>query len=185
MLLLCIKILYISIHLIIGLYDFSFYRIPNILLGALIVLYGFYAPLYLDMNAFFSSLAICGGMLVLGFGLFSFKLIGAGDAKYLAVASLWMGTHGILYFILFFSLIGGGLGFIYLFLTDYMARLSDWVWIQIQKAEGNCSYLEYVWAGSGMGPEKKMRANIGSRSIPYGVAIASGAIITMLYIITL
>ncbi|MBI2707716.1 MAG: prepilin peptidase [Proteobacteria bacterium] len=179
----CIKALYTFIHIVIGLYDFSFYRIPNILLGAIIVLYGFYAPLYLDMTTFLSSLAICGGMLAMGFALFSFKLIGAGDAKYLAVASLWMGTHGIVYFLLIVSLVGGGLGILYLSLPDYMARLSDRTWSKIQNAEERYSYLECMWVGSGTGPEKKMRATIGSRTIPYGVAIAAGAIITVLYII--
>ncbi len=180
-LLACIKALHAFIHFLIGLYDFSFYRIPNILLGMLVVLYGFYAPLYLDMNTFLSSLAICAGVLVLGFALFSFKLIGAGDAKYLAVASLWMGTHGILYFLFIVSLIGGGLGILYLSLPDHMARLSDWTWSKIQNAEERYSYFEYVWAGSGVGPEKKMRANVGSRTVPYGIAIAAGAIITVLY----
>jgi len=184
-LLACTKAVYIGIHVILGLYDFSFYRLPNILLGGLLVLYGFYAPLYLDMNTVLSSLTICVGVLAIGLVLFFLKFIGAGDAKYLAVASLWVGPHGILYFIFIVSIIGGGLGFIYILLTNHMARLSDWTWEKIQKAEERCPYLESVWIGSGVGPEKKTRANIESRSVPYGVAIAAGAIITALYITTL
>lgn len=178
----CIKAVYIFIHAVLGLYDFSFYRLPNILLGGLLVLYGFYAPLYLDMNTVLSSLAICMGVLALGLVLFFFKFMGAGDAKYLAVASLWVGPQGILYFIFIVSLIGGGLGVMYILLTNHMARLSDWTWEKIQRGEERCPCLEWVWIGSGGGPEKKVRANIESRSVPYGVAIAAGAIITVLYI---
>jgi len=184
-LLACIKAVYIGLHVILGLYDFSFYRLPNILLGGLLILYGFYAPLYLDINTVLFSLAIGGSVLAIGLVLFFFKFIGAGDAKYLAVASLWVGPHGILYFIFIVSIIGGGLGFVYILLTNHMARLSDWTWEKIQQAEERCPYLELVWIGSGIGSEKKIRANIESRSVPYGVAIAAGAIITVLYITTL
>ncbi len=185
MILFCIKILYVFINVLIGVYDFSFYRIPNILLGALLVLYAFYASLYLGGDHILSSLAVGAGMLALGFACFAFKFIGAGDAKYLVVISLWMGLPGVLNFILIFSLTGGGLGLIYLMLPHHMARLSDWIWSHIQKAEERYPCFEYIWAGSGVGAEKNKRANIGVRSIPYGIAIAVGAIITMLYTITL
>lgn len=181
MLLMVIKFFFVLMNSVIGIYDFSFYRIPNSLLGGLLILYGIYAAFYLNVETILSSAGVGLVMLILGFGLFAFKFIGAGDAKYLAVASLWVGAAKIVNFILIFSLIGGVLSVIYLLLTDFVARFSDWVWSQIQKAEARCSYLEYVWVGSGKGPEKKERANISSRVIPYGIAIALGSITIMLY----
>lgn len=181
MLLLFIKILYITINVLIGVYDFTFYRIPNLFLAMLLVLYAFYAPLYLGIEAILSSLAVFAIVLFFSFLLFAFKFIGAGDAKYLGVTSLWMGLEGVLTFFLIFSLIGGGLAILYLLFRDHLARFSDWVWIQVQKLENRFSFFQSVWLASGIGSEKGKRVNISSRMIPYGIAIASGAILIMLY----
>ena len=172
--------LVVFIHFLIGVYDFSFYRIPNLLLGVLVVLYGFYAPLYLDLHTILSSLVIFAIILAVSFGLYAFKLIGAGDAKYISVTSLWFGVHGIVPLLFLISLVGGVLALVYLVLRDHVGRFSDWVWLKIQKAEVLYPTLQYVWIGSGSGPEKGKRENIGSRMIPYGIAIAAGSIIMLM-----
>lgn len=172
--------LFILIHCLIGVYDFSFYRIPNILLGMLLVLYAFYAPIYLDFKTILSSLAIFAIVFALSFGLYAMKVIGAGDAKYIATASLWFGAHGILQLLFIVSLIGGVLAIIYLVFKDHIGRLSDWIWIKIQKAEAFYPKLQSMWIGSGAGPEMGKRENIGSRMIPYGIAIAAGSIIMLI-----
>lgn len=178
--LLFIKTVYVLINILIGVYDFSFYRLPNILLGLLIILYGFYASLYLEADVILSSLGISLIVLIFSFGLYAFKFIGAGDAKYLVVASLWVGFHNIFIFFLTFSLIGGLLGVVYLVLSTHMAWLSDRLWRQFQKLEGRYPFFAHIWSGSGTGPETK-RENISSRVVPYGIAIAGGALITILY----
>src|SRR5437016_1446584 len=109
-----IQTIYIIIHVLIGVYDFSFYRIPNVLLGALLVLYGFYAPFYMGIEDIMISLVIFAIVLAISFALFAGKIIGGGDAKYLATASLWMGAHGIMQFLFIVALLGGLLGIIYL-----------------------------------------------------------------------
>lgn len=181
MLLILIKAIYVIIHIVIGVYDFSFYRIPNVLLGALLVLYGLYAPFYVGVENIISSLIVFAIVLAIGFGLFVTKIIGGGDAKYIAVASLWMGTHEIIQFILIVALVGGGVGIVYLLLRDHVMRLSDWVWSQIQKAETRYPFLQGLWMGSGAGAEEGKRENINSRLVPYGTAIATGAIIMLAF----
>lgn len=181
MLLIFIKILFILINGAIALYDFSFYRIPNVFLGMLLVLYAFAAPLYLGVNQFINSLIAFAIVLIIGFGLFAFKFIAAGDAKYLAVTSLWVGSGEVLSLIFIISLAGGLLGLIYLFLGNQVSRLSDLIWIEIQKLERNYPLFEYAWVASGIGAERGKRENIGTRIIPYGIAIAIGATIVMLY----
>lgn len=178
--LLIILSLFVLLNVMIGFYDFSFYRIPNLLLGLLLMLYGFYAPLYLDFNTIASSLIIFAVVFVFSFALYALKAIGAGDAKYLAVVALWFGVHGIIPLLFFVSLAGGMLALVYVLLGTPIARLSDWVWSKIQKAEVSCPRLEGLWLGSGKGPEKGTRENIGSRMIPYGIAIAAGSIITLI-----
>lgn len=172
--------LFLVIHVLIGVYDFSFYRIPNLFLAALLVLYAFYATIYLTPHLIFTSIGIFAVMLALGFTLYAFNVIGAGDAKYIAVASLWFGLHGLAPFLFTTSLVGGGLALFYLLLQDHTGRFSDWVWLKIQKGETDCPQLQHVWVGSGAGPEKGKRENIGSRMIPYGIAIAAGSIIMLM-----
>lgn len=177
--------LFILINSLIGVYDFSFYRIPNLLLGILLILYAFYAPIYLDLNTVLSSLIIFAILLIISFALYTTKIIGAGDAKYISVISLWFGAHEIIPLLFVISVAGGVLAIIYLIFTDHIASFSDWVWTKIQKAEALYPKLKTIWLGSGVGPEMGKRENIGPRMIPYGIAIAAGSIITqMIYPIT-
>ena len=168
----------------IAVYDFSFFRIPNLLLGVLLILYAFYAPLYLDVNTILNSLLVFVITFAVCFGLYCFKVFAAGDAKYIAVVSLWFGTHGVLPLFFAISLIGGGIALLYLVFGDHIARLSDWVWLKMQAVEAKCPRAQSVWIGSGTGPEAGQRANIGSRVIPYGIAVAAGAVLLTIHPIT-
>ena len=180
-----ILIIYVLIHMLIAVYDFSFYRIPNLFLVALLILYGFFAPFSLSPDDLVNSLIVFGIVLSVGFALFVLQIIGGGDAKYIAVASLWVGFPGVIQLLFFITTAGALLALVYLFLRYYMAKSSDWVWMQIQKAERRLPILQYVWWGSGRGPEGGTRENIEARMIPYGVAIAIGAIIMMFLHLTI
>ncbi len=172
--------LVIFLHFLIGVYDFSFYRIPNLLLGLLIVLFAFFAPLYLVLQDILSSLLTFAIVLALSFALYGFKIIGAGDAKYISATSLWFGAHGVIPFLFVVSLIGGLLALAYLVFRDPIGSLSDWSWMKIQKIETRYPKFQKIWVASGAGPEKGKRENIGPRMVPYGVAIAAGAIIMLI-----
>jgi Flp pilus assembly protein protease CpaA len=180
MTLIIIKTLYVLLNVAIGIYDFSFYRIPNLLLGVLLVLYGLCAPFYMNFESIISALIVFAVVLVTGLILYSLKTIGGGDAKYLAVASLWAGFPGVVQLIFVVAIAGGIIAVIYLLLRDYVARLSDWMWGQIQKIETRSPAFKALWMGSGTGPELGKRDNIDSRMVPYGIAIALGSIILML-----
>lgn len=169
----------ILIHFLISVYDFSFYRIPNLFLGVLLVLYAFYAPIFLHLNTILNSIIVFAVMFLISFILYAFKVIGAGDAKYITITSIWFGTHEIIPLLFTISLMGGGLAIIYLIFKDYIGKMSDWVWQKIQKAETTYPWLRSVWLGSGAGPEMGKRENINPRMIPYGIAIAAGSIIIL------
>lgn len=171
--------IFLLLNVLIATYDFSFYRIPNLFVATLLVLYAFYAPLYLDLQTILSSLLVFAVVFAVCFCLYLFKVFAAGDAKYIAVASLWFGAHGAIPLLLFVSLAGGGLALLYLAFGDHVGRLSDLVWMKIQAAEVRFPKLQSVWLGSGAGPEMGKRDNIGSRVIPYGVAVAVGTIIML------
>jgi len=167
MLILIIKTLFIFINALVAIYDFSFYRIPNILLIALLVLFGLTAPFTMGLNELINSFIT----------LFLTKIFGAGDAKYFSVVALWMGYPGIFPFVIITSLAGGALALVYLIAQLHFGRLSDLMWTFIQKLEERLPFLELVWIGSGTGPEKGKREDIKPKTIPYGVAIATGAIV--------
>lgn len=179
MLILIIKILFIFINALIAVYDFSFYRIPNLFLIALLVLFGLTAPFILDLNEIMNSFITFGAVFLVCLILFLTKILGAGDAKYFAAIALWMGYPDVIPFILYTSIAGGGLALIYLMAQYPFSRVSDLTWIFIQKLEAHFPFLESIWIGSGIGPEKGKREHIKPKTVPYGVAIATGAIIMM------
>ncbi|MBY0272806.1 MAG: prepilin peptidase [Alphaproteobacteria bacterium] len=180
MIILIIKILFIFINVLIGIYDFSFYRIPNLFLMALLVLFGLTAPFTLGLNEIINSFIIFGVVFFVCLILFLTKIFGAGDAKYLAAIALWMGYPDVIPFILYTSIAGAGLALIYLIAQYPFSRFSDLTWTFIQKIEAHLPLLEFIWIGSGTGPEKGKREHIKPKTIPYGVAIATGAIIMMI-----
>lgn len=182
MALVLLKVIFVCLNVLIGFYDFSFYRIPNVLLAGLVLLYGLYAVMYQSVDNIFGSLIAFSIVLVAGFIFFALKYIGGGDAKYIAVTSLWVGTHNVLAFIFLVAVLGGTLGLVYLFFKHHLARASDQAWAFVQKLEEKWMPLQYVWIGSGKGAELGKRENIEDRSIPYGVAIALGVIIIMMYV---
>lgn len=177
MIIFTIKILFIFINVLVGVYDFSFYRIPNLFLMALLVLFGLSAPFILDLSEIINSFVTFGVVFFVCLIFFLTKIFGAGDAKYFAVVALWMGYPDVIPFVLYTTIAGGGLALTYLIAQYPFSRFSDLTWMFIQKMEARLPLLESIWIGSGTGPEKGKREYIKPRTIPYGVAIATGAII--------
>jgi prepilin peptidase CpaA len=58
--------------------------------------------------------AVAGGVLLATFALFSFGWIGGGDAKLAAAIALWLGLDQTLAFVVYSTLIGGGLALLLL-----------------------------------------------------------------------
>jgi prepilin peptidase CpaA len=90
--------------------------------------------------------------LLAGFAIFSFRLIGGGDAKLFAAAALWLGPTGILAFLVFTAIAG---------LCVALLMLA-WSAVSIESE---------VRGGPLLGGMKPV--------LPYGYAIASGAILAM------
>lgn len=99
------------------------------------------------------STALAIAALFVGMGMFAMNWIGGGDAKLLAASMLWMGASGGLPFVLYTAIAGGG--FCLLLMT---AR----------------SHLPFF---AQTGPGWVMRLMQPQGDIPYGVAIAIGALL--------
>lgn len=93
-------------------------------------------------------LAIGAGVLVFGFTLFAFKVLGGGDAKLLAAAALWIGPDNLASFILLTAVLGGVLGIAILF---YRSRTVPMI------------LTSHPWA---------VRLHEKTAGMPYGIAIA-------------
>lgn len=137
-----------------ALHDLITMKIPNWISGVLIV--GFFPAalvLGLPLDVVGVSVGLAMAMLVIGMGMFAANWIGGGDAKLLAASMLWMGASAGVSFVFHTALVGGG--FCILLMT---AR----------------SHLPFF---AQSGPGWVMRLMQPKGDIPYGVAIAIGALL--------
>jgi prepilin peptidase CpaA len=121
----------------------------------------------LALAAGFVALALLGGMtghdilshlgagaavLAVSFGCFAMGWIGGGDAKVAAAAALWFGFGHLLNYLLYASLFGGAL-------TLLLLQFRQWP-------------LPYWFSGQSW----LLRLHAKESGIPYGVALAIGAL---------
>ncbi|RZJ32185.1 MAG: pilus assembly protein CpaA [Brevundimonas sp.] len=137
-----------------GLKDLTTMKIPNWISGALaasflpVALIAGLSPVSIAVH-----LGIGFGVLVIGAGMFALRWIGGGDAKLMAGACLWLGLQGSGMFLLYTGLMGG-LFCLFLMMArvhtrPFLAGAPGWV-VQLMEPKGD---------------------------IPYGVAIAAGALL--------
>ena len=96
--------------------------------------------------------AIAIGVLVATFLLFSFNMLGGGDAKLMAAGALWMGSEQIVPFLAYVTVFGGVLAVVIL------------------------AYRKFP-VGAFALPGWAQRLHVHGTGIPYGIAIAAGGLI--------
>ncbi len=137
-----------------GLSDLTTMRIPNWISGVLIV--GFFPAALavgLPLQTVGLNLALGFGALILGMGLYALRVIGGGDAKLMASAVIWLGLPALLPFLVAMTIVGG------LFCAALIAARSQL---------GRYAAVAPGWV-SNLLQEKG--------DVPYGVAIAIGALL--------
>lgn len=143
-----------ALVIVAGLKDLTSMKIPNWISGLLIL--GFFpAALLLGLGAAEIGIhvAVAAAALLIGMGLFALHLLGGGDVKLMAAACLWLGLSGSGVFVLATAVIGG---------LFSLALLVGRAWLQ-----------PYVGAGPGW----FVQLMEPKGHIPYGVAIAAGALV--------
>jgi prepilin peptidase CpaA len=137
-----------------ALHDLTTMKIPNWVSGLLIL--GFF-PAALALGLPLSAVGVSVGLavvaLVAGAGMFALNWIGGGDAKLMAASVLWMGVSGGLPFLLYTALAGGGFCMLLLTARSHLPLFAQ------------------------TGPGWIMRLMQPKGDIPYGVAIAIGALL--------
>ncbi len=143
-----------ALVIVAGLKDLTSMKIPNWISLALIV--GFFpAALLMGLTPLAISIhvGVAFAALLIGAGLFALRFIGGGDAKLMASACLWLGLAGSGMFVLWTAAIGGLFCLILIFarahLQPYVGKAPAWV-AHLMEPKGD---------------------------IPYGVAIAAGALV--------
>ena len=127
-------------------------RIANSVSIAVVAAFLVVAPIAgMPAQEMLMHLGVGAAMLIVGMILFSFRALGGGDAKLLAAASLWVGPEQWLPFIALVAVFGGVLAVVILIFRNFPA-------------------------GALMLPAWALRLHQAGGSIPYGVAIAAGAL---------
>ena len=106
----------------------------------------------MEVHDFLSHLGAGAAVLAVSFGCFAMGWIGGGDAKVAAAAALWFGFDHLLNYLLNASLFGGGL-------TLLLLQIRQWP-------------LPYWFSGQAW----LLRLHAKDSGIPYGVALAIGAL---------
>lgn len=134
--------------------DLTTMKIPNWISVVLIVAFFPIALLYgLPLSVVGVSTGLAFAALFVGAGMFALNWIGGGDAKLLAASMLWMGASGALPFLLYTALAGGGFCLLLLTARSHLPLFAQ------------------------TGPGWVMRLMQPKGDIPYGVAIAIGALL--------
>lgn len=136
-----------------GLKDLTSMKIPNWISGALVLSF-FPVALVVGLPPMTAAihLGVALVALVAGMVMFALRWIGGGDAKLMAATCLWLGATGSGMFLLWTGVMGGAFCLILLFARfharPYLLSAPGWV-VQLMEPRGD---------------------------IPYGVAIAAGAL---------
>lgn len=134
--------------------DIKTYQIPNAISLALFALYPVHVLTAPYAVSPLPALAVMAIVLAIGFGLFSLRLMGGGDVKLLTALSLFAGPRLVLDMMLITAIAGGAIAVVML---KHQARYAL------------AAALDHVGSQS-------LRNAVLTDSIPYGLAIAVGAI---------
>lgn len=149
---------FIALLVTAALWDVVSFTIPNALtlaVAALFVPHAILAGLGLGQIGLHLLAGTVG--FAIGFAMFAFGWIGGGDAKLFAASALWFGISDLLFYALSVSIVGGVLTLILL---------------SFRRLALPTSLVRHEWI---------MRLHEERGSIPYGVALAVGALLILPY----
>lgn len=135
-----------------GLGDVATMKIRNRLVLALVVTYAVLAPLAgFALSDLALSVVLAGGVLAIGFTMFSLGWIGGGDVKLAAATVLWLGPGQIGPYLIYTALFGGVLTLVILAFRRVRLPARSPAWVR--------------------------RLHCRKAGVPYGAAMAPAALI--------
>lgn len=172
--------------LIIALFDFLFYRIPNVFVFITILLFVILGCLGLaDVNGWNRlEISLITAALTFGFGILFYmcKWMAAGDVKFIGSSSLWASYVGMFFDFLFIvTLVGGIIAVISYFFPGYIdgmrLKMIDFFKRFLKNNEFFMGYASKPFIFMESENRRKIR-------IPYGVAITIGIIFVIYGVLT-
>ena len=160
--LLCI-FLTLAVGVFAGLSDIRTLKIPNAYSGYVVALFCVaYSVLFFSghdhvFSAIWWHVLSAVSMFVVSLGLFSLKVIGAGDSKFGSACALWINVKYLPIFLFFMTVFGGLLGVVALILKKHKPFAEPIAGGWIEQVQG------------------------GASKVPYGVAISFGMLIAFIY----
>ncbi|MGF1641300.1 MAG: prepilin peptidase [Rhodospirillales bacterium] len=136
--------------------DIESLRIPNRISLAIAALYPVHVLAGSGTVDWPGAVAVAAGVFALGLVAFAVGAVGGGDVKLMAATALWAGPAMVLDFVLATTAVGGGVA---------LAMLTRWRFVLARFFEG-------------VGGEDIRDVLLG-RAVPYAVAIAAGAYLTI------
>lgn len=106
--------------------DVQSLTIPNRISLAMVLLFPALALTGTHEIDWLPSLGVAAAVLVAGFLLFVLRLVGGGDAKLIAAASLWAGPDLVLPFLFVTAVAGGGMAMV-LYMHHRIAGSTGWI----------------------------------------------------------
>jgi prepilin peptidase CpaA len=150
-------ILFVAVGLVAAFTDLARYRIPNLTIAALCLLFLAAAVFHHGNIPWFDHLSAGILSLLVGVSLYVFRMMGAGDAKLLAVFALWAGLEAVIPLVFWIAVAG----LVLLAVLLALRRLAP--------------TLQEAMRGWGDGQLPKVLKK--GEGVPYGVAIVAGTII--------
>ncbi len=147
-------VLFAAVLVSVAISDLLWLRIPNWVVVMIAALYPAYVLSAAQPVGWQGALVLAGLVFAIGFALYSFRLLGGGDVKFLAVVALWAGPAQITAFMLSTAVIGGLLA---MMATTPLRLL-----------------LPYMAAATGVHADVRQLMKL---QIPYGIAIAAGGLV--------
>lgn len=186
------------IGILVGLSDFLFYKIPNLLLGLMLLIFilmGVTVGLehsnhqIIGIEGFglntshniIRLLIISGIIFFIALVFYALGWIGAGDAKILPIASLWAENAGMWgEFFLMFSLMGGLIALLYLFMSAQIDIIRQWIISLLTPFSQKCSNTKRYF-DEPFTPAYHQEHN--KKKIPYGVAVVLSSLMVVYHVL--
>lgn len=155
--------------------DFLVFKLPNAILVFILLLFVLKVLLFQSVHDFIWPVTAFVGVLCVGFFMYLFKWIGAGDAKFIASASLWASQINLAFFLLIMSVAGGVLAIVYL-------KFNPQIYVFQQKLLGQLKsmpYLEKLMVSYETVKKEEVPNDNTKKTniiIPYGVAVFVGVL---------
>lgn len=159
--------------LIAAIYDFLIYKIPNIVVGGIIILFLAKYIIFQGIVGLYYPVGVFFATIIVGLLLFRLGLLGGGDAKFFSACAMWAAEVGFFNFFILTALLGGGIALIYIVGGNALNIVRIKILLGVRKIIGLKKAVDIFGPIEAFKEGKKTTFILASgKVIPYGIAIA-------------